>query len=147
MSTIEITSIVQQLQEWETIMEEAKEMVESLKDTIKAEMNSRALTSWTPERTSSVTPLFSPTASTPPPSRRSCRTFTRRIRSRSLPADSLSPDRKTPCVNSRPKHRRKRPRPQPTGEWYPSSITVPLPAVKTESLKIHIFKNERGYHQ
>ena len=43
MSTIEITSIVQQLQEWETIMDEAKEMVESLKDTIKAEMNSRGV--------------------------------------------------------------------------------------------------------
>ena len=43
MSTIEITSIVSQLQEWEQIMNEAKEMVESLKDTIKAEMNARGV--------------------------------------------------------------------------------------------------------
>ena len=39
MSKTEITSIVQQLQEWEQIMDEAKQMVESLKDTIKAEMD------------------------------------------------------------------------------------------------------------
>ena len=43
MSRTEITSIVSQLQEWEQIMDEAKEMVESLKDTIKAEMNSRGV--------------------------------------------------------------------------------------------------------
>lgn len=43
MSTIEITSIISQLQEWEQIMDEAKEMVESLKDTIKAEMTSRGV--------------------------------------------------------------------------------------------------------
>lgn len=43
MSRTEITSIVSQLQEWEQIMDEAKEMVESLKDTIKAEMNARGV--------------------------------------------------------------------------------------------------------
>ena len=43
MSRTEITAIVQQLQEWETIMDEAKQMVESLRDEIKAEMNSRGV--------------------------------------------------------------------------------------------------------
>lgn len=39
MSTIELSTIIQQLKEWESIQEEAKAEIESLKDQIKEEMN------------------------------------------------------------------------------------------------------------
>ena len=43
MSSIEIISKIEALKEWETILEEAKAEVESLKDTIKKEMDSRGV--------------------------------------------------------------------------------------------------------
>lgn len=43
MSTIEITSIISKLKEWEAIQAEAAAEVEALKDTIKAEMNNRGV--------------------------------------------------------------------------------------------------------
>lgn len=41
MSNIEITSKIEALQEWESILEEAREQVETLRDEIKAEMLKR----------------------------------------------------------------------------------------------------------
>lgn len=41
MSTIEIATLITSLKEWETILEDAKAEVESLKDSIKREMESR----------------------------------------------------------------------------------------------------------
>ncbi len=41
MSTIEIASLITSLKEWESILEDAKNEVESLKDSIKREMESR----------------------------------------------------------------------------------------------------------
>ena len=41
MSTIEIAALITSLKEWETILEDAKNEVESLKDSIKREMESR----------------------------------------------------------------------------------------------------------
>jgi len=41
MSTIEIAALITNLKEWETILEDAKNEVESLKDSIKREMESR----------------------------------------------------------------------------------------------------------
>lgn len=43
MSSIEIVSKIEALKEWETILEEAKAEVESIKDTIKKEMDSRGV--------------------------------------------------------------------------------------------------------
>lgn len=43
MSTIELATIIEKLQEWETIAAEAAAEVEALKDTIKAEMNARGV--------------------------------------------------------------------------------------------------------
>lgn len=43
MSTIELSTIIEKLKEWETIQEEAAAEVEALKDQIKAEMNSRGV--------------------------------------------------------------------------------------------------------
>ena len=41
MSTLELTNLIDSIREWEAIMEEAKAELESLKDTIKAEMDKR----------------------------------------------------------------------------------------------------------
>lgn len=41
MSTIEIATLITSLKEWETILEDAKNEVETLKDSIKREMESR----------------------------------------------------------------------------------------------------------
>jgi len=43
MSSVEIVSKIEALKEWESILEEAKAEVESLKDTIKKEMDSRGV--------------------------------------------------------------------------------------------------------
>lgn len=43
MSSIEFVSKIEALKEWETILEEAKAEVESIKDTIKKEMDSRGV--------------------------------------------------------------------------------------------------------
>ena len=43
MSTIDIIETINSLQEWETILEEAKAEVESLKDTLKREMDTRGI--------------------------------------------------------------------------------------------------------
>lgn len=43
MSSVEIVSKIEALKEWEAILEEAKAEVESLKDTIKKEMDSRGV--------------------------------------------------------------------------------------------------------
>lgn len=43
MSTIEITSIIDKLKEWEAIQAEAAAEVEALKDQVKAEMNNRGV--------------------------------------------------------------------------------------------------------
>lgn len=43
MSSIEIVSKIEALKEWETILEEAKAEVESIKDSIKKEMDSRGV--------------------------------------------------------------------------------------------------------
>lgn len=43
MSTIELDTIVTSLQEWEAILEDAKAEVDSLKDTIKRELDSRGV--------------------------------------------------------------------------------------------------------
>lgn len=43
MSTIELTSVIAKLKEWEAIQAEAEAEVEALKDTIKAEMNHRGV--------------------------------------------------------------------------------------------------------
>ena len=43
MSSIEIVSKIEALKEWETILEEAKAEVESIKDTIMKEMDSRGV--------------------------------------------------------------------------------------------------------
>ena len=43
MSSVEIISKIEALKEWEAILEEAKAEVESLKDTIKKEMDSRGV--------------------------------------------------------------------------------------------------------
>lgn len=43
MSTIEITTIIQQLKEYETLAAEAAAEIEALKDTIKREMESRGV--------------------------------------------------------------------------------------------------------
>lgn len=43
MSTIEISTIIEKLKEWEAIQAEAAAEVEALKDTIKAEMNNRGV--------------------------------------------------------------------------------------------------------
>lgn len=43
MSNDELSTIIQQLKEWETIQEEAKAEVESLKDQIKEEMNRKGV--------------------------------------------------------------------------------------------------------
>lgn len=43
MSTIEISTIIEKLKEWEAIQAEAAVEVEALKDQIKAEMNSRGV--------------------------------------------------------------------------------------------------------
>lgn len=41
MSTIQISALIPQLQEWESLLADAKEQVESLKDQIKQEMVNR----------------------------------------------------------------------------------------------------------
>lgn len=43
MSTIEISTIIEKLKEWEAIQAEAAAEVEALKDQIKAEMNNRGV--------------------------------------------------------------------------------------------------------
>lgn len=43
MSTIELATIIEKLQEWQTLADEAAQEVEALKDTIKAEMNARGV--------------------------------------------------------------------------------------------------------
>lgn len=43
MSTIELSTVIEKLKEWEAIQAEAAAEVETLKDTIKAEMNSRGV--------------------------------------------------------------------------------------------------------
>lgn len=43
MSTIELSTVIEKLKEWEAIQAEASAEVEALKDTIKAEMNSRGV--------------------------------------------------------------------------------------------------------
>ena len=43
MSTIELSTIIEKLKEWEAIQAEAAAEVEALKDQIKAEMNSRGV--------------------------------------------------------------------------------------------------------
>lgn len=43
MSTIELSTVIEKLKEWEAIQAEAAAEVEALKDTIKAEMNSRGV--------------------------------------------------------------------------------------------------------
>lgn len=43
MSIIDILETINSLQEWETILEEAKAEVESLKDTLKREMDTRGI--------------------------------------------------------------------------------------------------------
>ena len=43
MSTIELATIIEKLQEWQTLADEAAAEVEALKDTIKAEMNARGV--------------------------------------------------------------------------------------------------------
>lgn len=43
MSSVEIISKIEALKEWEAILEEAKAEVESLKDTIKKEMDNRGV--------------------------------------------------------------------------------------------------------
>lgn len=43
MSTIELSTVIEKLKEWEAIQAEAAAEVEALKDQIKAEMNSRGV--------------------------------------------------------------------------------------------------------
>ena len=43
MSTIELSTIIEKMKEWEAIQAEAAAEVEALKDQIKAEMNSRGV--------------------------------------------------------------------------------------------------------
>lgn len=43
MSTIELSTIIEKLKEWEAIQAEAAAEVESLKDRVKAEMNARGV--------------------------------------------------------------------------------------------------------
>ena len=43
MSTIEITSIIESLKEWEALAKEAEAEIEALKDTIKREMDGRGI--------------------------------------------------------------------------------------------------------
>ena len=43
MSTIELSTIIEKLKEWEAIQAEAAAEVEALKDQVKAEMNSRGV--------------------------------------------------------------------------------------------------------
>lgn len=43
MSTIELSTIIEKLKEWESIQAEAAAEVEALKDQVKAEMNSRGV--------------------------------------------------------------------------------------------------------
>lgn len=43
MSTIELSTIIEKLKEWETIQAEAAAEVEALKDRVKAELNSRGV--------------------------------------------------------------------------------------------------------
>lgn len=43
MSTIELSTIIEKLKEWEAIQAEAAAEVESLKDQVKAEMNARGV--------------------------------------------------------------------------------------------------------
>ncbi len=43
MSTVELSTIIEKLKEWEAIQAEAAAEVESLKDQVKAEMNSRGV--------------------------------------------------------------------------------------------------------
>lgn len=43
MSTVELSTIIEKLKEWEAIQSEAAAEVEALKDQIKAEMNSRGV--------------------------------------------------------------------------------------------------------
>ena len=43
MSTVELSTIIEKLKEWEAIQAEAAAEVEALKDQIKAEMNSRGV--------------------------------------------------------------------------------------------------------
>lgn len=43
MSTIELSTVIEKLKEWEAIQAEAAAEVESLKDLVKAEMNSRGV--------------------------------------------------------------------------------------------------------
>ena len=43
MSTVELSTIIEKLKEWESIQAEAAAEVESLKDQVKAEMNARGV--------------------------------------------------------------------------------------------------------
>lgn len=43
MSTLDMITVIESLKEWESLMEEAKEQVETLKDSIKREMESRGV--------------------------------------------------------------------------------------------------------
>lgn len=43
MSTIELSTVIEKLKEWETIQAEAAAEVEALKDQVKAELNSRGV--------------------------------------------------------------------------------------------------------
>ena len=43
MSTLDMITVIESLKEWESLLEEAKEQVETLKDSIKREMDSRGV--------------------------------------------------------------------------------------------------------
>jgi len=43
MSTLDMITVIESLKEWESLLEEAKEQVETLKDSIKREMESRGV--------------------------------------------------------------------------------------------------------
>lgn len=136
MSTTEITTKIQALKEWEALAAEAAAEIESLKDEIKKEMESRgveemeagAWRKWKPVSTLQDLQLSCPTASILPHSSGNTAQCISSTPSRPLPGVSPLAHKESPLPNSRPKQQARdfHPRPQQRGSGY-THYSYPLP--------------------